>query len=147
DRRHAEGERDEVQEQDDARQRQRRREEGAQLLGLSGAGHAAASIPKLAGGRPRALGWRGGGRSMARSIIVAAAALRPAGGAARRAGASLVATRAASDLSCPEKEIKVESREMGGYEAHGCGRHMSYVVRAGEVIPDSGEDLGPMPSH
>jgi hypothetical protein len=56
-------------------------------------------------------------------------------------GASLVAARAADDLSCPEKEIKVTSREMGAYDARGCGRHMSYVVRAGEVLPDSGGDL------
>jgi hypothetical protein len=32
---------------------------------------------------------------------------------------------------------------MGAYDAKGCGRHMSYVVRAGEVMPDSGGDLEP----
>ena len=68
-------------------------------------------------------------------------------GAAGCAGAGLVAARASADLSCPEKDIKVDSREMGGYDARGCGRHLSYVVRAGEVFPDSGEELGPMPSH
>ena len=68
-------------------------------------------------------------------------------GSAGCAGAGLVAARAAEDLSCPEKDIKVESREMGGYEARGCGRRLSYVVRAGEVFPDSGEELGAMPSH
>jgi hypothetical protein len=62
-------------------------------------------------------------------------------GGAGCAGASLVAARAADDLSCPEKQIKVTSREMGAYDARGCGRHMSYVVRAGEVLPDTGGDL------
>jgi hypothetical protein len=51
------------------------------------------------------------------------------------------AARAADDLSCPEKDIKVTSREMDAYDARGCGRHMSYVVRAGEVLPDTGGDL------
>jgi hypothetical protein len=82
-----------------------------------------------------------------RSAIIVAVGLWAAGSATGCAGAALVAARAASDLSCPEKEIKVESREMGGYDARGCGRHMSYVVRAGEVIADNGEELGPMPSH
>jgi hypothetical protein len=82
-----------------------------------------------------------------RSAIIVAVGLWAAGGATGCAGAALVAARAASDLSCPEKEIKVETREMGGYEARGCGRQMSYVVRAGEVIADSGEELGPMPRH
>ncbi len=63
-------------------------------------------------------------------------------GTAGCASAGLVAARAAEDLSCPEKEIKVTSREMGAYDARGCGKHMSYVVRAGEVLPDSGDDLG-----
>jgi hypothetical protein len=82
-----------------------------------------------------------------RAAIIVAVGLWAAGSTTGCAGAGLVAARAASDLSCPEKEIKVESREMGGYDARGCGRHMSYVVRAGEVIPDSGEELGPMPKH
>ncbi|APR81078.1 Hypothetical protein A7982_06425 [Minicystis rosea] len=51
-------------------------------------------------------------------------------------GASLVAARAAADLHCPEKDISVKSREMGAYDANGCGKHASYVVRAGEVMPD-----------
>jgi hypothetical protein len=55
-------------------------------------------------------------------------------------GASLVAAHAADDLGCPEAKITVSSREMGGYEAHGCGKHASYVVRAGEVMQDSGHD-------
>jgi hypothetical protein len=60
------------------------------------------------------------------------------------AGANLVAARAAEDLGCPEKDIKVTSRDdMGGYDAKGCGKHLSYVVRAGEVLPDSGND--PLP--
>jgi hypothetical protein len=63
-------------------------------------------------------------------------------GASGCAGASLVAARAAEDMSCPEKEIKVTSREMGAYDARGCGKHLSYVVRAGEVLPDDGSDLG-----
>jgi hypothetical protein len=58
------------------------------------------------------------------------------------AGAGLVAARAAEDLSCPQKEIKVTSREMGAYDAHGCGKHMSYVVRGGEVLTDDGAELG-----
>jgi hypothetical protein len=67
-------------------------------------------------------------------------------GAAGCAGAGLVAARAAEDLGCPEKDITVRSRdEMGGYEASGCGKHLSYMVRAGEVLPDSGGDpLPPM---
>jgi hypothetical protein len=59
-------------------------------------------------------------------------------GAGGCAGAGLVAARAAEDMRCPEKDIKVESREMGGYEATGCGKHFSYVVRGGEVLPDTG---------
>jgi len=66
-------------------------------------------------------------------------------GAAGCTGASLVAARAAEDLSCPEKDIKVTSREMGAYDAKGCGKSMSYMVRAGEVIPDNGPDLGQAP--
>jgi hypothetical protein len=66
-------------------------------------------------------------------------------GASGCAGASLVAAKAAEDLSCPEKDIKVQSREMGGYDAQGCGKHMSYVVRAGEVLHDDGPDLGASP--
>jgi hypothetical protein len=59
-------------------------------------------------------------------------------------GASLVAARAAEDLSCPEKDIKVTSRDdMGGYDARGCGKRLSYMVRAGEVISDSGNDALP----
>jgi hypothetical protein len=61
-------------------------------------------------------------------------------GAGGCAGAGLVAARAAEDMSCPEKDIKVQSREMGGYDANGCGKHLSYVVRGGEVLPDSGGD-------
>lgn len=53
-------------------------------------------------------------------------------------GASLVAARAAEDLRCPKNEISVTSREMDTYDAHGCGKHASYVVRAGEVMPDTG---------
>lgn len=53
-------------------------------------------------------------------------------------GASLVAARAAEDMHCPEKEITVMIREMGAYTAQGCGKHSSYVVRAGEVMPDPG---------
>ncbi len=56
------------------------------------------------------------------------------------AGAGLVAARAAEDMSCPEKDIKVQSREMGAYDASGCGKHLSYMVRGGEVLPDSGGD-------
>jgi hypothetical protein len=56
------------------------------------------------------------------------------------ASSGLVAARAAEDLRCPEKDIKVTSREMGAYDANGCGKHMSYVVRGGEVLPDSGGD-------
>jgi len=55
-------------------------------------------------------------------------------------GASLVAARAADDLGCPEAKITVTSREMGGYDARGCGKRGSYVVRAGEVMQDSGHD-------
>jgi len=72
-------------------------------------------------------------------------ALVVACGGAGCAAANLVAARAAEDLSCPEKEIKVTSRDMGAYDARGCGRHMSYVVRAGEVLPDNGADLGEGP--
>jgi hypothetical protein len=82
-----------------------------------------------------------------RTAIIVAVGLWAAASAAGCAGAGLVAARAASDLSCPEKDITVEGREMGGYTARGCGRNMSYVVRAGEVIPDTGEELGPMPTH
>jgi hypothetical protein len=57
------------------------------------------------------------------------------------AGASLVAARAADDMSCPEKDIKVTSREMGAYDARGCGKKLSYVVRGGEVLTDDGSDL------
>lgn len=53
-------------------------------------------------------------------------------------GASMVSARAAEDLHCPEKQITVTSREMGAYTAQGCGKHSSYVVRAGEVMPDPG---------
>ena len=66
-------------------------------------------------------------------------------GAAGCTGAGLVAARAAEDLSCPEKDIKVTGREMGAYDAKGCGKSMSYVVRAGEVLPDNGTDLGQSP--
>ncbi len=54
------------------------------------------------------------------------------------AGAGLVSARAAEDLHCPEKDVTVTSREMGTYTAQGCGKHSSYVVRAGEVMPDPG---------
>jgi hypothetical protein len=56
------------------------------------------------------------------------------------AGASLVAARAAEDLRCPEKDIKVTSLEMSAYEASGCGKSARYVVRGGEVLTDSGGD-------
>jgi hypothetical protein len=56
------------------------------------------------------------------------------------AGASLVKARAAEDLRCPEKEITVESRDMSAYDARGCGRQASYVVRGGEVMTDSGRE-------
>jgi hypothetical protein len=59
-------------------------------------------------------------------------------GSAGCAGAGLVAARAAEDLHCPEKQISVTTREMGAYDAQGCGKHESYVVRAGEVMPDTG---------
>lgn len=64
-------------------------------------------------------------------------------GSAGCAGAGLVAARASQELHCPEKDITVHSREMGAYTAEGCGKHASYVVRAGEVMPDPGahEDL------
>jgi len=55
-------------------------------------------------------------------------------------GASLVAAHAAEDLGCPEAKITVTSREFSGYEARGCGKHASYVVRAGEVMQDSGHE-------
>jgi hypothetical protein len=58
------------------------------------------------------------------------------------ASAHLVAVKAADDMSCPAKDIEVVSREMGAYEAKGCGKKMSYVVRAGEVMADDGNDLG-----
>jgi hypothetical protein len=73
-------------------------------------------------------------RTMAAMAAVAAL------GAAGCAGAGLVKARAAEDLHCPEKEITVESREMGTYDARGCGRHASYAVRAGEVMSDSGRE-------
>jgi hypothetical protein len=75
----------------------------------------------------------------AQMVAIGVAAFLGAG-AAGCAGAGLVAARAAEDLSCPEKDIKVTSREMGGYEASGCGKRMSYMIRAGEVMPDSGGD-------
>ena len=53
-------------------------------------------------------------------------------------GAGLVKARAAAELSCPEKDISVTSREMGAYDARGCGKQASYVVRGGEVLPDTG---------
>jgi hypothetical protein len=59
-------------------------------------------------------------------------------GSAGCAGASLVAAKAAEDLHCPKKEITVTNREMGAYDASGCGKHASYLVRAGEVEPDTG---------
>jgi hypothetical protein len=54
------------------------------------------------------------------------------------AGASLVAARAAEDMHCPASRISVTSREMGGYDAQGCGKRESYMVRGGEVMPDTG---------
>lgn len=78
-------------------------------------------------------------------LLVAVAAVL---GGAGCAGASLVSARAAADLSCPEKDISVSSREMGAYDASGCGKRASYVVRAGEVMADPGgqDDLsGKMP--
>jgi hypothetical protein len=71
----------------------------------------------------------------ARWILSAVAAAALSTGCA---GSSLVAAKAAEDLHCPRGEISVESREMGAYDAHGCGKHASYVVRAGEVMPDTG---------
>jgi hypothetical protein len=71
---------------------------------------------------------------------IVAAGLSAIVGASGCAGAGLVAARAAEDLSCPEKEIKVTSREMSRYDASGCGKHLSYLVRGGEVLPDSGDD-------
>jgi hypothetical protein len=76
-----------------------------------------------------------------RAWIVAAVVMLGAG-ASGCAGAGLVAARAAEDMRCPEKDIKVTSRDMGAYDASGCGKHMSYVVRGGEVLPDSGADSG-----
>lgn len=54
------------------------------------------------------------------------------------AGASLVSARAADELRCPASEISVTSRDMGAYDARGCGKQASYVVRGGEVMPDTG---------
>ncbi len=65
-------------------------------------------------------------------------------GAPGCAGAGLVAARAAEDMSCPEKDIQVTNREMGAYDARGCGKKLSYVVRGGEVLTDDGSDLGEM---
>jgi hypothetical protein len=70
------------------------------------------------------------------TAMVAAAALSASG----CAGASLVKARAAEDLRCPEKEITVESREMGTYDARGCGKQASYAVRGGEVVTDTGRE-------
>ena len=53
-------------------------------------------------------------------------------------GSRLVSARAAEELHCPRKDISVTSRDMGAYDAHGCGKHASYVVRGGEVMPDTG---------
>ncbi len=78
----------------------------------------------------------------ARTLLAGLVAVLGTGGCV---GANLVAARAAEDLSCPEKDIKVTTREMGAYDAHGCGKHLSYVVRAGEVLPDDGSDLGQSP--
>lgn len=61
------------------------------------------------------------------------------------AGASMVAAKAADDLHCPRKDISVKEREMGVYEASGCGKHASYLVRAGEVEPDSGSRSDDLP--
>ncbi len=71
---------------------------------------------------------------------IVAAGLGAILGASACAGAGLVAARAAEDMSCPEKDIKVTSRELGGYDATGCGKQRSYLVRGGEVLPDSGGD-------
>jgi hypothetical protein len=60
----------------------------------------------------------------------------------RGLGPRRLAARAAEDRRCPEKDIKVTSREMGTSDASGCGKHLSYVVRSGEVLPDSGGDDG-----
>lgn len=69
-----------------------------------------------------------------------AAGMVAALGASGCVGASLVAAHAADDLGCPEGKITVTSRELSGYEARGCGKHASYVVRAGEVMQDSAHD-------
>lgn len=71
------------------------------------------------------------------------AVVLPALGSIGCAGAGMVAARASAELHCPEKDITVHSREMGAYTAEGCGKHASYVLRAGEVMPDPGahEDL------
>lgn len=71
---------------------------------------------------------------MRASVLVAMVSI----GSAGCAGASLVAARAAEELHCPEKDITVTSREMGTYTAEGCGKHASYVLRAGEVMADPG---------
>jgi hypothetical protein len=75
-----------------------------------------------------------------RTLACLVAVVAVAGGAGC-ASARLVAARAAEDMSCPEKDIEVVSREMGAYDAKGCGRKLSYMVRGGEVITDDGTDL------
>ncbi|MFT3768327.1 MAG: hypothetical protein QM820_22990 [Minicystis sp.] len=70
--------------------------------------------------------------------LISSASLVLVLGSAGCTGSGLVSARAASDLHCPEKQISVQSREMGAYDATGCGKHASYVVRAGEVMPDMG---------
>jgi hypothetical protein len=53
-------------------------------------------------------------------------------------GATLVKSRAAEDLHCPASQLTVVDHEMNAYEVRGCGKQANYLVRGGEVMPDSG---------
>lgn len=63
---------------------------------------------------------------MRRPVLFAVLALLAACTTARGAAEPMVRGRAASDLDCPDREIRLEEELGGRYKAIGCGRKAYY---------------------
>jgi hypothetical protein len=52
-------------------------------------------------------------------------------------------TAASKDLSCPEANLEVESRDWSVRTVKGCGRNASYVARQGDWHPLASDPAAP----
>lgn len=82
-----------------------------------------------------------------RPLLVLAALLVAGCGSANQAAVPLVRVHAASDLDCPDGDIRIEE-ELGGFKAVGCGRKAHYRAACdGLSCVVSGEDEPAIPWH